>query len=1177
VGTARAAECPSVDARELRSLLELELGTRAAVVRLDCRDGRTELRLGALSRSLDLSSTPPSARARLVALAASEMLFASREPLAAPPATQRRNRSEAAMWKHVLATSMVIAPVAAAAPKPEVRVEAHPVVLPQKRAAEPAAPALAAEDVFSRVGAAVHAVTDAQKILLERLIAQSSGEEKADLLVRLGDLYVEEQRYHRFRARSLDQRIFEAEKKGRNAAELRNTQAAEEKQEKEATRAAVKRYLEVANGSYADYKKMDEVLYDLGRLLREVERPDAARTFWKRLVKDYPTSRYVPDGLLAFGDDAFERRDLPNALAFYQKVMSYSDSPLAEYARYKTGWCYFNLGDFKQALEVFVTVIDHTRTRGDSKLALLREAKKDLVRTYAHIGASDRAWPFFQRTGGESAAAMLEQLADLYNQQGKFPDAVRCYRQLMASAPQSPRLCAWQAEVVKNTLAQAGARAEPDSVRELERLSALQARSSAGDAECRDHTAGLLRELATVWHQEAQRTQQIPTYERAGALYREYLKSFPKAPDIVKMKFYYAELLYKLEKHCEAAPLYSEYVKTQSDHREDAALAAVLSWRSCLKLDDRAEPRSDGARRQNAPPRAIPEPWQKMIAAFELYLQYVRSSAERLHVQYQLGLSQYEFDRCDEAIPIFSEIAHKHPEADVAPYSADLLFDCRAQKADKVQLRKDVAELCSLPALTAQRPDFARRCRVIHGALLRDQAETLENDRHYKAAGDLYVQLAADYPDDPRLDEIFYNAAIDYQRANLVGLSILAFQELMRARPDSPLAKKATYLVGRSYQNIAAFEAAADNYEKFAEHWPGERDAPNALSRAAFLRRGLGDINHARDDAKHFFERYGQRSDLVDTAAALALAQAQALEGDPARLADHLEKYLHDYGARGGIDRQLIAHVKLGELAWRASCPIAGVGGSCIEQQRSRTRRLVETRKTGESCGGPVKIIVHQRRPDLVQKADRHFATALQLLPSIKHEKDEARVAEANYYAAQAKMLQADLEFERFLSLQLPSSQKKLAAWFADKTRELDQARQKYESVIFMKQAHWAIAAAGRVGQMFQVFAAQLNSSPVPPAPPPPHGTDPRTWKEDFKNAFCDQLAVHVVQLEDKAEDALKLCLDKSTSLSWFNEWSALCEAELHQMRPVRYPLAAELRAEPRFVSAAPDRAPPQP
>jgi hypothetical protein len=377
--------------------------------------------------------------------------------------------------------------------------------------------------------------------------------------------------------------------------------------------------------------------------------------------------------------------------------------------------------------------------------------------------------------------------------------------------------------------------------------------------------------------------------------------------------------------------------------------------------------------------------------------------------------------------------------------------------------------------------------------------------------------------------------------------------------------------VGRSYQNIAAFEAAAENYEKFAARWPGERDAPSALYTAAFLRRGLGDSARAGDDAKQFFERYGGRSDLVDTAASLMFGQAQIYEQqkDWSRLREHLERYLYEYGARGGVDRQIIAYVKLGELAWRASCPVNPIGGACIERRRDKV-------KVPDSCGGPVKLTVHARRADLVQNADRFFAAALKLLPALKHQKDEARQAEAQYYAAEARMLQADVEFERFLAVQLPASQKKLAAWFADKTRELEQARAKYESVILMKQAHWAIAAAARVGQMFQTFAAQLNASPIPPAPPPPRGGDASKWKDDFRNAFCDQLSAHVVTLEDKAEDALKMCLEKSTSLSWFNEWSSLCEAELQQLHPHSVSYMAELRAEPHFVSVVPERAPPQ-
>ena len=49
--------------------------------------------------------------------------------------------------------------------------------------------------------------------------------------------------------------------------------------------------------------------------------------------------------------------------------------------------------------------------------------------------------------------------------------------------------------------------------------------------------------------------------------------------------------------------------------------------------------------------------------------------------------------------------------------------------------------------------------------------------------------------------------------------------------------------------------------------------------------------------------------------------------------------------------------------------------------------------------------------------------------------------------------------------------------------------------------------------------------------------------------------------LEAKAIEGLSICLDKSTELSWFNEWSQLCEAELNQLKPVEYPLASEIRA----------------
>src|SRR5207248_3079073 len=145
------------------------------------------------------------------------------------------------------------------------------------------------------------------------------------------------------------------------------------------------------------------------------------------------------------------------------------------------------------------------------------------------------------------APAMLEALAELYGGEGRFADAIKLWRQRIALEPDAPELCARQTEIVKATLGLTGSRAEPGTVRELERLRAayewsLRKPIAAGPlGECRDATRGLLRELATVWHQEAQKTQQPPTYERAVEAYREYLKSFSRESDAPALRFYLAE------------------------------------------------------------------------------------------------------------------------------------------------------------------------------------------------------------------------------------------------------------------------------------------------------------------------------------------------------------------------------------------------------------------------------------------------------------------------------------------------------------------------------------------------------------------------------------------------------------------------------------------------------------
>ena len=309
---------------------------------------------------------------------------------------------------------------------------------------------------------------------------------------------------------------------------------------------------------------------------------------------------------------------------------------------------------------------------------------------------------------------------------------------------------------------------------------------------------------------------------------------------------------------------------------------------------------------------------------------------------------------------------------------------------------------------------------------------------------------------------------------------------------------------------------------------------------------------------------------------------------------------------------------------------MAGVNGACVEMTRVRAAGAARVKaaaakaakgkkkkKTKHAdlppqCGPETKskIVVHNRTPQRAKEAMNHFAEALKLwkggaamksVPGKDEQERTERATQMGYYAAEARMMEGDQDYEKFLGIQIPDkldfspptadaspkkaaaqkkvveeSTKKFKAYLDQKSKTLDSARNIYLAVLQFKQAHWSIASAARIGQLYQDFSGQLYTAPVPKAPPAPQGMEQDEWEQYFHDAYCDQLVDKADGIEAKAIEGLGTCLNKSTELSWFNEWSQLCEAELNQIKPAEYPLASEIRAEPGYVAVVTDRAPVQ-
>jgi TolA-binding protein len=1079
--------------------------------------------------------------------------------------------------------------------------------------------------IFQKQGQ-IQKLVDAQIIKMRRLIqvTQDDDPQKPDFDFRLAELYAEKQRYYFSTAHSLDQKIFDAQ--GAQKATLENQQKGYLQTEEKWLLEAVKVY--VAATKFPKYERMDEVLFKLAYLLTSVKKEDQARVFFLRLIKDYPDSKYIPDAYLSFAEYYFDKAEMDAALKFYEKVEQFPKSSVYPYAVYKKGWCYVNMGDYKTALETFVGVVrmtqeGHVNVNKNQKEALQKEAKKDIVKAYAHVGGPDKAWEFFQRTGGDFAPKMMEALAELYWEQGKFPDSTRVYRKVISMNMDSPRICEWQNKVVRNTLSSGSKR---DQVQEIERLGAVYDKVGEMKAgvkkdqmeECRNAFHDTSKELALIWHKEAQRTKNSDTYALDKFVYKVFLDHFPSDKDAYDMGFYYGELLWTLENWKDAAEQYTKVVEMnpKGKYVKDAAYAAVLAWKNALNVDDheqadlvQADRDKMKERGSKLEPLKIPEYQQKMINAFDTYLKYVPDAKETVTIMYRRARIFYEYNHFAEAAPLFQEIVDKHCDDELAIYSANLLLDSLNAQGKTKEVVENVDKFLDKQCLMKD-PEFGKQMISLRSDTYDMEGHEFEKLHNFKECGRSMIAAAESLPEHPKHAERLWNAGQCFQNAHLVGQALKARLELIKDHPKDPLAQKALFRVAAGYHQLAYYSKAAENYEDFANKFPGEKKATDALGNATTFRIGLGEGDKAIADMESYVKFYGSRDPM--SAAGVFFQKADVYEKDQNYdgLAKHLENYLKVWGAKGGPDRQVLAHFRLGELAWKASCPKASEDGACLEIKRvtatgrqkvlaDLNKKLAKGKKVHEKqrtqCGPPTKskISLFDRSKAQASKAQEHFVAVLKIwnkgaaASKITGKDVEARAGLAAYAVAGSAFYIAEVQYEDFLRIKFPEgldfqqpgqydtkkkadakkkkaeeSGKKFSSYIDSKAKQLDKARAQYLDVFGMKQAQWTIASAARVGQIYSDFAGQLYTAEIPK-----DLKEQDEWGNRPREIYCDKLEDTAEPIEAKAVDGFEKCLKAATEQSWFNEWSRLCERELNQMKPSEYPLSSEVKPEAGYVS----------
>jgi len=369
------------------------------------------------------------------------------------------------------------------------------------------------------------------------------------------------------------------------------------------------------------------------------------------------------------------------------------------------------------------------------------------------------------------------------------------------------------------------------------------------------------------------------------------------------------------------------------------------------------------------------------------------------------------------------------------------------------------------------------------------------------------------------------------------------------------------------------------------------------MSEAVFFRKGIGDDDKAIDDTKFFVKTFGKQKAAEAAGADFSLVSIYEKRNDNDAVIKQLREYIHTWGNKGGTDKLVIAHAKIGNILWHQSCPVKEIDGACVKITRERaiaSKKIVkkkgkEVYVAPHQCGpeSKIKLQVVKRDPSKLAQALAEFKAAEGEFGKVKADADSG-YGGARYWYARGRCLEADVEYEKYLDIKFPSglnygdglpehkkqneelkkkSDKRLTDFLTQKTKAAEAANTKYGKVLEVKDNSNSIAATAREGQITQNFSDELFTAEIPEEVRRTQMIEGYDVAQDKVDAFCDALDNAATPLADKSLKAYDVCLSKSTELGWFSEWSKLCEHELGQIKPEEFPTASEVHGDPDDVA----------
>ena len=349
--------------------------------------------------------------------------------------------------------------------------------------------------------------------------------------------------------------------------------------------------------AYPDYARNDQVLYQLSRAYELTGQADPALNALDRIVQRYPSTPQLAEVQFRRGELLFSAKRYTEAERAYAAAIDRGPgSGFYQQSLYKHGWALFKESRADEGLPSFGRVLDHelgTTGKGRSVESLKRadrELVEDTLRvmsiTFSYNEGSATLEHFVQQQGQRPYTYLLYQrLGDLFVDKQRYQDAAGTYRAYVALDPysdQAPNLAMAAIEAYsKGGFSQLVLEGKHEFVERYNFDSPYwKTRTKAANPKVVAELKTNLKDVATYFHANAQKSGRNADYEEAARWYRSYLKSFPGDAESAATNYLLAETLFASHHYDEAATEYAHtaYDYPKNDKSAVAAHAGLVSY-----------------------------------------------------------------------------------------------------------------------------------------------------------------------------------------------------------------------------------------------------------------------------------------------------------------------------------------------------------------------------------------------------------------------------------------------------------------------------------------------------------------------------------------------------------------------------------------------------------------------